>query len=94
MNSAGVPCVIRKPVGALISRVPCNDLDYEIGLFANFLLLRRETTGVMKNKIYLSISDLLGKWYSISYRKFRKELPIKGRFIGRIMITGFAKRFL
>ena len=30
---------------------------------------------------------------SISYRKFRKELPIKGRSIGRFMIIGFAKRF-
>ena len=30
----------------------------------------------------------------MSYRKLHKQLPIKGAFMRRIMITGFAERFL
>ena len=35
-----------------------------------------------------------GAFMHMSYRKLRKQLPIKGAFMRRIMITGFAERFL
>ena len=49
------------------------------------------------NTLFLNILYLFGPGESIlnmSYRKLRKQLPIKGAFMRRIMITGFAERFL